>query len=270
MKYSRFEILTMVVAACAVLGTALLIVRDNNLASEIVGQLLILVALFGGLHYGRRGAVAGFLVSVAVYGIVLFASGGNSAGAAAALFAVRVVIYGVVAFVAGELNHRYRYLFIKLEQYDYIDNLTSLYNSRYLSRLIERHMSEFDRYGAEFSLTSFTVDDRLISTLPKGDRNKLIKDLVDSIIRGNIRGADEAARVSTGKFTILFPNTDSDAATCATIRVKGKINDYMDSRDIGKDNGNPVVTEILEYPKDREVIEEISVDLARNPTGDRG
>jgi GGDEF domain-containing protein len=269
LKYSRFEILAMGVAACAVLGTSLLLVRGRSLAPEIVGQLLVLVALFAGLHFGRRGAIAGFLASVAVYGILLFTISSSSTAKTGALFALRVVIYAIVAFVGGELHERYHYLFVKLEHHDYVDNTTSLYNSRYLSKLIERQMHEFDRYGAEFSLTSFMLDDNIWSRLSKGARGKLIKDLGNSVIKGNIRGADEAARVSTGKFTILFPNTDFGEATCATIRVKGKITSYMDNHGLDSENGNAITTEILEYPRDRDAIEELTVELSRNPTVDR-
>ena len=265
MKYRKFEILAMGIAACAVLGTALLLVSGRSLFSEIVGQLMILVAVFGGLHYGRRGAVVGFLVATAVYGAVAFAIHANGYGSTAWMFLLRVVIYAVVALVAGELNARYRYLFVKLEHHDYVDDVTTLYNSRYLSRLIEREMSEFDRYGSEFSLTSFTVKPELLSSLPRGARLRLVKELGNSVIRGNIRGADEAARVDAAKFTILFPNTDFDEATCATIRIKGKISSYIVNKVAQSDNGDAIQTEILEYPRDREVIENLTVDLSKAP-----
>lgn len=265
MKYSKFEIMAMGVAACAVLGTALLMVRGRSLASEIVGQLMILVALFGGLHYGRKGAAVGFLTATAVYGVVAFSINANGFGSTAWMFLFRVAIYAAVAFIAGELNVRYRYLFIKLEHHDFVDDVTTLYNSRYLSRLIEREMSEFDRYGSEFSLTSFAVRDELLARLPRGACHKLIKELGNSVIRGNIRGADEAARVETAKFTILFPNTDFDEATCATVRVKDKISGYMKSRGYDNNGAETIQTEILEYPRDREVIEEFAANLSRAP-----
>lgn len=205
----------------------------------------------------------GFLIATAVYGAVAFGIHANGYGSTAWMFLLRVVIYAVVAFVAAELNVRYRYLFVKLEHHDYVDDVTGLYNSRYLSKLIERQMSEFDRYGSEFSLTSFTVRDDLLSRLPRSARHRLVKELGNSVIRGNIRGADEAARVDGAKFTILFPNTDFDEATCATIRVKGKISSYIGNLGVQNDDGDSIVTEILEYPRDRDVIENLTVDLAR-------
>jgi len=267
LKYSKFELMAMGVAACAVLGTALLAVRGRSLPTEIVGQLMILVAVYGGLHYGRKGALGGFLAASAVYGVVAFSLNASGFGSTAWMFLFRVAIYAVVALIAGELNERYRYLFIKLEHHDYVDDITFLYNARYLSKLIDREMSEFDRYGSEFSLTSFTVRDDVLSRLPRSTRVKLLRDLGGSVIRGNIRGADEAARVDGARFTILFPNTDFDQATCATVRVKNKIAEFMTSHGYRNNGADAITTEILEYPRDREVIEELADALESQPPG---
>lgn len=263
MKYSRFELLVMIVGLLVVLGTALALVKDQIIVSEVIGQGLILVCLFSGLHYGRKGAVAGFVFSVAVYGIAVFTTHGSTLGAAFALFIFRAVIYAIVAFAAGEINRRLKYFFVKLEHHDYVDDITGLYNSKYLSRLIERYTSEFDRYGSKFSIASFSVDESKVATMKKRDRQRLIKGLGNSVIRGNIRGADEAARIDKTKFAILFPNTDFDSATCASIRVKGKIISYLEKQGIvtGGEDGTPDF-EILEYPRDKDTIETLSVNLA--------
>jgi GGDEF domain-containing protein len=163
--------------------------------------------------------------------------------------------------VAGELNVRLKYLFIKLEHHDYVDSITSLYNSKYLSKLIEKYISEFDRYGSKFSLTSFTVNPELLDPLKKKARIKLVKDLGNSVIRGNIRGADEAARLEGTTFAVLFPNTNFDGATCASIRVKGKITGYLERHGLDTDDDETIVAEILEYPRDKDTVEIMAVNL---------
>lgn len=261
MKYSRFEILAMAVGLAAVIGTVVSSRAQAGTISEIVGQVFILVALFSGLHYGRKGALVGFLCAAGFYALVNFATHSGELGIATQLFILRCVVYALVAFVAGELNVRLKYLFIKLEHHDYVDDITSLYNSKYLAKLIEKYINEFDRYGSKFSLTNFTISEELITPLKKKAKTKLIKDLGNSIIRGNIRGSDEAARIKGTTFAVLFPNTNYDGATCATIRVKGKIAAFLDRHGLETEEG-AIKTEIYEYPRDRETLETLAVNLS--------
>lgn len=251
----------MVVGVCAVAGTIIATLSSSNTAADIVGQLMIVVVLFGGLHYGRKGAIISFVIATGFYAIFAFGVRGSvTAGTAAEIFLIRTAVFAVVAFVAGELNVRLKYLFIKLEHHDYVDDITNLYNAKYLSKLIEKYISEFDRYGSKFSLTNFTLNEDLIAPMKKKARIKVIKD-VGYKIRGNIRGADEAARLEGTNFTVLYPNTNYDGATCATIRVKSKITAYLDKYGFDADDDSIVTTEIIEYPRDKDTIEVMAVNL---------
>jgi GGDEF domain-containing protein len=265
LKYSRFEILAMVVGVCAVVGTIFVTISSTNRAADVVGQAMIVVVLFGGLHYGRKGALIAFLAATGIYAIVAFATSSNiGTGTAVQIFILRTIVFAIVAVVAGELNVRLKYLFIKLEHHDYVDDITSLYNSKYLAKLIEKYISEFDRYGSKFSITNFTLNEDKLSALKKKARVKLIRDLGNSVIRGNIRGADEAARLEGTTFSVLFPNTNYDGATCATIRVKSKISGYLDRHGLDTENDDIVNTEIIEYPKHKDAIELLAVNLQNN------
>jgi GGDEF domain-containing protein len=265
LKYTRFEILAMVVGICAVAGTIIATVSSSNTVADIVGQAMIIVVLFGGLHYGRKGAAISFVIATGFYAIFAFSARGSiGVGTATQIFILRTAVFAVVAIVAGELNVRLKYLFIKLEHHDYVDDITSLYNAKYLSKLIEKYISEFDRYGSKFSLTSFTVSDEMLAPMKKKARLKLIKDLGNSVIRGNIRGADEAARLDNTRFTVLFPNTNYDGATCASLRVKSKIAGYLDKHGLDAEDDGLIETEIIEYPRDKDAIELMAVNLQDN------
>ncbi len=264
MKYTRFEILAMAVGVCAVVGTIVATLSSSNTTADIVGQLMIVVVLFGGLHYGRKGALISFAVATGFYAIFAFGvRGGVSAGTTAEIFAMRTAVFAVIALVAGELNVRLKYLFIKLEHHDYVDDITNLYNAKYLSKLMEKYISEFDRYGSKFSLTTFTINDELLASMKKKARVRMIKD-VGYKIRGNIRGADEAARLEGTSFTVLYPNTNYDGATCATIRVKSKIAAYLDKCGFDTEDDSVIRTEIIEYPRDKDTIEVMAVNLQDN------
>ncbi|MBU4386697.1 MAG: diguanylate cyclase [Actinobacteria bacterium] len=262
MKYSRFELLAMVVGVCAVAGTIAATVSSTNRVSDIFGQAMILLVLFGGLHYGRKGALASFVAATAIYAVVaLVFSTDIDRSTALQIFLLRTAVFAIVAFVAGELNVRLKYLFIKLEHHDYVDDITSLYNSKYLAKLIDKYISEFDRYGTKFSLMNITINDEMLHPLKKKTRNKVIRDIGNSVIRGSIRGADEAARIEGTMFAVLFPNTNFDGATCATLRMKSKVAGYLDRHGLDARREDCIRTVILEYPKDKDTVEVLGVNL---------
>lgn len=262
MKYSWFELLAMGVGVCAVVGSSIATVSSANMVPEIVGQALILVALFGGLHYGLKGAVVSFFFATFVYGIVVFSFMSSELSIALELFLFRTAVYGAVAFAGGELNAHLKYLFVRLEHPDYVDGLTNLYNARYFSKLLNNKMIEFNDKGLKFSLASFTINDDLLAPLKKRVQNKLIKEIGNSVIRDNIRGVDEAARIDGTMFMLLFPNTNLEGARIATNRVSGKIRGYLDRHGMDTDREDTLETEVLEYPPNRDAIEKLALGLS--------
>lgn len=260
MKYSRFELLAMGVGVCAVVGSSIATVSSTDMFPEIVGQALILLALWGGLHYGRKGAVVAFLICTSVYAIVVFSFMSSQLSIALELFLFRTAVYGAVAFGAGELNARLKYLFVKLENPDYVDGLTNLYNAGYFSKLLNNKIIEFNDNGLKFSLANLTINDDLLAPLKKRVRNKLIKEIGNSVIRDNIHGVDEAARINDTRFMLLFPDTNLEDARILTNRVSGKIRGYLDRHGMDTDREDTLDTEVLEYPRDKGAIEELAVN----------
>ncbi len=256
MKYSRFELLAIVVVTCAAVVTLFTTASTTNVVTDVVGQLMIVVALAGGLHWGRKGALVSFLVATGTYAIFAFGFRGSvDLASATQIFLLRTGIYAVVAILGGELNVRLKYLFMKLEHQDFVDDITSLYNDVYLVKLIEKHMDSFDRHGTRFSVVNFTVNPELMKPIKKRVRTRLVKELGNSVVRGNIRTADEAARLTDARFSVLFPNTDREGAACATNRVEGKIISFLHRQGFQTGDEGTVLTEIMEYPGNRDSLE---------------
>ncbi|PKQ28517.1 MAG: hypothetical protein CVT63_02240 [Candidatus Anoxymicrobium japonicum] len=264
MKYSRFEIITMTVGFCAVIGTIVATLSSSNKIADMVGQAMIIVVLFGGLHYGRKGVAISFVAATAFYAFFAFGWRGSiDAGTAAQIFIFRTIVFGVVGVAAGELHVRLKYLFTKLEHHDYVDNITSLYNAKYLAMLIEKYISESDRYSSKFCLASFTINEKILAPFKRKARVKIIRDLGNSVIRGSIRGSDEAARPEKASFTVLFPNTNHDGATCASNRVEKKIMEFLDHHGFDTDSKGVLKIDVLEYPGDKDAIELLADSLLK-------
>jgi len=262
LKYSRFELLAMGVGVCAVVGSSFATVSGADMFPEIVGQALILLALWGGLHYGRKGAVVAFLICTSVYAIVVFSFMSSQLSIALEIFLLRTAVYGAVAFGAGELNAHLKYLFVKLENPDHVDGLTNLYNARYFSKLLNNKIIEFNASGQNFSLATLTISNALLAPLKKRVQNKLMKEIGNSVIRDNIRGVDEAARINDTRFMLLFPDTNLEDARVLTNRVSGKVRGYLDRHGMDTDREDTLETEVLEYPPNRDAIEKLALGLS--------
>lgn len=265
MSYRNFESLALILGATAVIGTILLMIMDSSGASEITGQLLILALLFGGLHFGRRGALVSFVSATLIYILVFIITQGKLNALNTVMLFSRLILYSGVAFISGEVCHRFSPEFAETRINELVDPLTGLYNSRYIARSIEKAISEFDRYGSNFSVTVFTIKNDVFEGLDKRETKEILKTIGGTLIDNNIRIADEAARVNKKKFVILFPHTKFDDATYATIRVRSSIIDYLKDLDIKHAEENWVETEIFEYPGDSETIETLSIELASKP-----
>lgn len=273
MKYSRFEILAMVVGIAAVASSILAPLATRHEVPqvyEIIGQLLIIVILFGGLQYSRKGAFISWLVCTGIYGIIVFSLSTEKIGTGAAgeLLALRACVYALIGFFAAELNVRIKYLFIKLENHDYVDDITSLYNSKYLVKLINRSLSEYDRYGHKFSICNIHINEETFASMKKSAYRKVLRELGNSIVRGNIRSADDAARADGAFFIVLFPNTGYDGAVTATLRIKGKVENYLDRHGIETGKDDVVSTEVFEYPTHKENLDMVIEQLAGNSSND--
>ena len=258
MKYSQFEILAVAGVALAVLVTV--IVSDLP-ASEIIGQVLILLPLIGGLHFGRKGAAISFLSAVLAYGVVSLTMVKDSS-AALQLFVLYTVIYGILALVAGELNIRGKYIVVRFKNRGFVDQLTSLYSGCYMAQLIGKHVDEFDHRGSRFSLGIINIDEDVLSPLKKPARNKRIKDIGNSIIKPGIRGSDEAGRLEGGKFLIMFPRTKKAGALTAMNRIRVKAGRYLEGQGLPTDDHQRIDIQTYEWPGDMEDIDKISDELS--------
>lgn len=101
----------------------------------------------------------------------------------------------------------------KLERLAITDELTGLYNLRYLMMKLDECAAETERYGSTFTLASLDIDffksvnDRWGH--PTGDR--VLQGIAD-LLRQRTRRADIVARTGGEEFVVLMPHTALDDA----------------------------------------------------------
>lgn len=112
-------------------------------------------------------------------------------------------------------------LFKKLEEMSVTDDLTRLYNSRYLNHFLQQEVKRSKRYGYSVSLLFLDLDgfksvnDRFGHLA--GSRT-LVE--VGKVIKATVRETDIVSRYGGDEFTVVLPQTGIEGATVIAERVR--------------------------------------------------
>ena len=132
--------------------------------------------------------------------------------------ALRTVLEGPALALDTTLQLR------RVEQLSVTDDLTSLYNSRYLNQVLRRESKRASRSGRPLSLLFLDLD----GFKSVNDRHGHLcgsRALVEaaSVIRGCARETDVAARFGGDEFALVLPDTGSEGAVAVAERVRERI-----------------------------------------------
>lgn len=125
-------------------------------------------------------------------------------------FALQLVVAGLVCFVVIIFLDKFVLkLHTLTEQMAMKDALTSLYNRRYLAKLIDEEMSRFDRYGTPCSILMIDLDDfkKFNDRYGHQTGDKLLKETAAFFLK-NVRKNDKVIRYGGEEFLCHLPETD--------------------------------------------------------------
>jgi two-component system, cell cycle response regulator len=105
-----------------------------------------------------------------------------------------------------------------------IDELTQVYNRRFLFDLLERYLKDFERSGVAFSVALLDLDyfKNVNDTYGHLTGDKVLE-IFASFLKENLRSTDIVFRYGGEEFVVLFPRTNDEEAMAVVNRI---LNDF--------------------------------------------
>ena len=161
----------------------------------------------------------------------------------------------------------------RAEELSVTDDLTQLYNSRYLSQVLRRETKRASRNGRPLSLLFIDLDGFKSINDSHGHlygSRALVE--AASVIRASARETDIVARFGGDEFALVLPDTGSDGATFVGERIREKIAAWSFLRGDGLDIALTVSVGVATLPDVAASAEQLiqAADKAMYVVKDRG
>ena len=141
--------------------------------------------------------------------------------------------------------------FNKVQELTITDDMTNLYNSRFLQQQIDAELQRARRFKSKFSLVFFDLDyfKNVNDTYGHLIGSKVLRESAD-IVRSCLRDIDVPTRYGGDEFVLLLPQTNREDAVACTQRILDAFNAHTFAADEGLDIKLTASFGIATYPDD--------------------
>jgi diguanylate cyclase (GGDEF)-like protein len=143
-----------------------------------------------------------------------------------------------------------------------IDDLTRLYNVRYLYQTLDTEIRRARRYGSGVSIVFMDLDGfKMVNDLHGHRAGSFTLTEVAQVILGSVRDSDFVARYGGDEFVLMLPETSAIAAVQMAERVRARIAEHRFSGGVGADIHLTASFGVASYPEHASVAEKL-IELA--------
>ncbi|MBI5335036.1 MAG: GGDEF domain-containing protein [Burkholderiales bacterium] len=225
-----------------IFGAITLIAAAYSICGPLRGALMMLLALtlvFGIFNLDAAGRRASYLYAVALMAVVMSIMAVSSpedypAGIELAHFILVATTLPVISVLGDQLSamrHRLKSqkaeledAFMRIQEMAIRDELTGLYNRRYMLEVIAQQIQRLERSGASFSLVILDLDHfkRINDTLGHAVGDQVLRHFAQ-VARKNLRQTDVIARWGGEEFLVLLPDTPGDQGIQGVQRMRASL-----------------------------------------------
>ena len=148
--------------------------------------------------------------------------------------------------------------FQRVQELTVTDDVTSLYNSRYLHESIEMEFERSRRYGHQFAVIFFDLDHfKEVNDCHGHLRGSRLLTEVGELIREQVRSVDIPTRYGGDEFVIVLPQTSKDQAIHVARRLRLALNEGVFLRNEGLEVRVTASFGVAAYPEDAVTKDEV-------------
>jgi diguanylate cyclase (GGDEF)-like protein len=207
-------------------------------AREALTLFYLVAMLFGVLRLNAARLMVLAMLALGAHGVVLQLSYTRDPGmdvrAALTEFAVLMVVLPWFAVMGGYVNrlrvrlteshHELRQALERIEQIAVRDELTGIYNRRYLVEALARERSRAERRAEPFSVCLVDLDHfKSINDRFGHAAGDAVLRRLAQLVPAELRGVDLFGRLGGEEFLVIVPGTDREGAAACAERVRRRV-----------------------------------------------
>jgi len=152
-------------------------------------------------------------------------------------------------YVAIAINNARNYE--KIESLSITDDVTGLYNTRFLHQYLDQLLSDSSANGKEISLVFLDLDDfkRVVDTHGHLAGSKVLKEVAE-VMAANLDGQDRIFRYGGDEYVMILPGQDKKAALKKTMNIRKSLAESIFLKDQGLQIKVTASFGIANYPHD--------------------